>query len=145
VSVLLIGFGATVQTVQDAADLLYKEHGIDATVVNARFAKPLDEELLMEIVPEHSLVVTVEDHVIMGGFGSAVLEFLADSGLSAGRIVMRLGIEDHFVEHGTQSELYRICGYDRDSVVARVSEAVRKFRAEVSDRPTGQTRISQVG
>jgi len=122
--VLLIGIGLTVQFCLQAAAELLQTHGIAASVVDARFVKPLDEELLSSQINSHRLIVTVEDHVIRGGFGSAVLEFMADEGLTEHRQIIRLGIEDNFVEHGTQQELYRLCQFDAESIVARVSEAL---------------------
>ena len=92
-------------------------------MVNARYVKPLDEELIYNLAKKHPIVVTVEDGAIMGGFGSAVLEFMAETGLTAQCIALRLGIEDHFVEHGTQQELYKLCGYDTPSIVGRVLKA----------------------
>jgi len=121
--VLLIGYGNTVQSCVDAASLLAQD-GIDCSVLNARFVKPLDEELLYELIGKHSLTVTVEDHAVMGGFGTAVLEFMSDTGLTANNIILRLGIEDQFIEHGTQSELYARCGYDTQAIVSRVRDAI---------------------
>ena len=118
----LIGFGLTVSFVQEAAERL-AELGIECEVINARFAKPLDEKLLEKVLSRHSLAVTVEDHVIQGGFGSAVLEFMTDLGLQANCQLIRMGIDDHFVEHGTQEELYRLCGFDVESIVRRVEQA----------------------
>lgn len=119
---LLLGIGNTVYPCLNAAEQLCARYAIDCTVVNARFVKPLDTELLAELIPAHQLVLTVEDHVLMGGFGSAVLEFMADAGLTAHSRVVRLGIDDHFVEHGTQAELYKLCGYNTDSIIGRVVE-----------------------
>ena len=83
-----------------------------------RFAKPLDEELLHDVFKRFSKIITVEDGVLKGGFGSAVLEFMSDNGYNAE--VKRLGIPDKFVEHGTQKELYRECGYDAQAIVENV-------------------------
>ena len=79
-----------------------------------RFLKPLDEEILDEIGRNYNLVVTVEDGVLKGGMGSAVLEFMADHGYRP--IVRRIGIPDSFVQHGTPKELYQICGMDATSI-----------------------------
>lgn len=123
--VLLIGIGHTVASSLEAAELL-QAAGIGATVVNARFVKPLDEELLFALIKKHKLVVTVEDHVIAGGFGSAVLEFMADTGLTLNAALIRLGIEDKFIDHGTQEQLYRQCGYDAQGIAERVQAALGK-------------------
>lgn len=124
--VLLLGFGQTVQTARQAAFTLDEQYGISSTVVNTRFVKPLDEELLFELIDQHQLIVTIEDHVIAGGFGSAILEFMADNDLTAARKILRLGIGDFFVEHGTQKELYNLCGFDVTALVNRVREALTK-------------------
>ena len=79
-----------------------------------RFLKPLDEELLHEVFHKFKKIITLEDGTIVGGLGSAVLEFMVDHGYSAK--IVRLGIPDHFVEHGTQQQLYHECGYDCESI-----------------------------
>lgn len=83
-----------------------------------RFVKPLDEELLHEVFGKFSIVVTVEDGCLMGGFGSAIVEFMTDHGYNAR--VKRLGIPDHVVEHGEPFELHQECGYDPESIVRTV-------------------------
>ncbi len=120
-SVLLVGYGNTVQTMVDAAIQL-AQRGIACTVVNARFAKPLDTALFGQLIRRHSLTVTAEDHARQGGFGSALLEFMADADLLSESKLIRLGVADFFVEHGTQAQLYSLCEYDCEAVVARVSK-----------------------
>lgn len=122
--VLLLAIGQTVYPALRAAQELSQIHAREATVVNARFVKPLDKELLTRLIKTHALIVTVEDHAIQGGFGSAVLEFMADIGLTANKKIIRLGIEDTFIEHGTQEELYRLCGYDTTGIVGVVLAAL---------------------
>lgn len=85
------------------------EEGIDPAHYDMRFAKPIDEALLHEVFAGFNKIITVEDGCVIGGMGSAVLEFMADHHYSA-RIV-RLGIPDQFIEHGEQSELYEECGF----------------------------------
>ena len=85
-----------------------------------RFAKPLDEDLLLEISSKYQHLVTVEDGCLPGGFGSAVLEFLADQSLSVR--VTRLGVKDSFVSHGTPEELYREQGLDRSGICSTLNE-----------------------
>jgi 1-deoxy-D-xylulose-5-phosphate synthase len=87
-----------------------------------RFVKPIDELLLHEVFSKFKHVVTVEDHGLHGGMGSAVLEFMGDHGYAAH--VKRLAIPDTFIEHGTQAELYRECGIDAIAVVEAVKEMV---------------------
>lgn len=131
--VLLIGYGATVATCSAAADRL-AAMGVSCSVLNARFVKPLDDETLCNLIPQHDLTVTVEDHALMGGFGSAVAELIADRSMSGS--LMRLGIEDIFVEHGTQEELYCECGYDVESVVSRALGRLNVRALKVANRDT---------
>ena len=96
--------------------------GIKAAHYDMRFVKPVDETLLHEVFRKHSRVITVEDGCIMGGMGSAVLEFMADHGYSAK--LKRLGIPDRYIEHGEQKELHTECGYDPDGIAAAAVEMV---------------------
>ncbi|MCS6991384.1 MAG: 1-deoxy-D-xylulose-5-phosphate synthase [Chitinophagales bacterium] len=91
--------------------------------VDLRFLKPLDEDLLHRICRKFRYIVTVEDGVIMGGMGSAILEFAADHGYTI--TVRRLGIPDRFIEHGSPKELHRECGFDADAIAATVCELLR--------------------
>lgn len=118
--VLIVCFGPIIANALKAAEILESEHKITTTVVNARFAKPLDEKLLAEELPKHPLVCTLEDHAIAGGFGSAVVEFANDSGLSLPREIKRFGIGDQFVPHATQAEQHALHGYDAASIVSHV-------------------------
>ncbi|WP_343693928.1 1-deoxy-D-xylulose-5-phosphate synthase [Chitinophaga sp.] len=88
-----------------------------------RFVKPLDTEMLHEIFSQYDKVITVEDHAINGGFGSAVLEFMADHGYAAK--VKRLGIPDRIIEHGKPEELHRECGYDAAGIASAVREMLK--------------------
>jgi 1-deoxy-D-xylulose-5-phosphate synthase len=99
--------------------------GINAAVVNARFVKPLDEALFGDLLTRVPKVITVEDHATTGGFGSAVLEFLADAGIT-GVEVKRLGVPDRFIPHGTQDELRKICGIDKDAIAQAALQMVRR-------------------
>jgi 1-deoxy-D-xylulose-5-phosphate synthase len=94
--------------------------GTDVGHYDMRFVKPLDEELLHEIFARYKKIVTVEDGCIQGGFGSAILEFMADHNYQAE--VKRLGIPDKVVEHGEQIELHRECGFDAESIERAVEE-----------------------
>ena len=87
-----------------------------------RFVKPLDGELLHEVFSNFSKVITVEDGAVMGGFGSAVLEWMVDHGYQSR--VVRLGVPDEFIEHGTQKELWAECGYDAAAIVDAVKDMV---------------------
>ncbi|RZS95574.1 1-deoxy-D-xylulose-5-phosphate synthase [Cecembia calidifontis] len=106
-----------------ACEQLAKE-GLNPAHYDMRFVKPLDEELLHEVFGKYKKVITVEDGCLMGGFGSAVLEWMVDHGYQAQ--VKRLGIPDAIIEHGEQIELHRECGFDPEGI----ANAVRAF-AEV--------------
>jgi 1-deoxy-D-xylulose-5-phosphate synthase len=99
--------------------------GINAAVVNARFVKPLDKTLLRQLLSRIPNLITVEDHAVAGGFGSAVLEFLADEGIGDLR-VKRLGVPDRFVPHGTQDQLRKLCGFDKDAIAQATLQLVRR-------------------
>ncbi len=99
-----------------------REKGISVKHYDMRFANPLDEEVLHEVMSNFKKIITVEDGIIKGGFGSAVLEFAADHGYSAE--IKRLGIPDYFVGHGTQQELWHECGYDAEGILRSIEEAV---------------------
>ena len=116
--ITLVALGPLVWQALEAADKLSRK-GISAAVINARFAKPLDTELLAHWVDRTGRLLTVEDHVISGGFGSAVLEWLAETGRMVP--VRRLGIPDMFVEHGAVSVLHRELGLDAEGI-ARAAE-----------------------
>jgi 1-deoxy-D-xylulose-5-phosphate synthase len=101
--------------------------GIDAAVVNARFVKPLDKELLRGVLQKVSHVITVEDHAVAGGFGSAVLEFMAAEDIT-GVHVRTLGVPDQFISHGTQDELKKLCGFDREGITQAALQMMRLGR-----------------
>ena len=134
--VVIVAVGSTVIPSMQAAEEL-AERGIHAAVVNARFVKPLDGELICRLSQEAGRVLTVEENVLGGGFGSAVLELLQTSGLHA-VVVRRLGIPDVFVEHGSRDQLREMYGIDRQGVFNAVAEWMReegrlKRRATVFD------------
>jgi 1-deoxy-D-xylulose-5-phosphate synthase len=109
---LIIAVGSAVSEAICASALLAENHGVSAAVVNARFIKPLDAELIIALAQKIQKIITVEENTVQGGFGSAVLELLSDSEIN-GVIVKRLGIKDHFVEHGPQDTLR--CKYRMDA------------------------------
>ncbi len=106
---IFLAYGSMVSVAMEASRILVGE-GIDAGVVNMRFAKPLDTELLSELSRQTSLLVTVEEGSVMGGFGSAVLEWLAASDLLSRVRVRMVGIPDHYVEHGAPAILRESVG-----------------------------------
>ncbi|QWV98303.1 1-deoxy-D-xylulose-5-phosphate synthase [Geomonas nitrogeniifigens] len=112
----LVAVGSTVYPALEAAALL-KQKGIFASVVNARFVKPLDRELILSEAGRTGCVVTVEENALLGGFGSAVLEAVADAGLTGIR-VKRIGIPDSFIEQGSQAQLRTDLGLDGAGIAA---------------------------
>lgn len=126
---LIIAFGPMVQNALQVAEILAKDFSISTTVVNARFAKPLDTELLAAELPSHRVICTLEDHSITGGFGAAVIEFANDSGIALKAPIKRFGVADAFVPHASQSEQHAMNGYDVKSIVEYIrssTTAVRK-------------------
>jgi len=125
--VAILGIGSEVHHCMKAADKLAAA-GISATVVNARFVKPLDSDLILALARSHGFVVTAEDHYLMGGFGSAVMELLEQNRLNEVR-VMRFGFPDKIIEHASQSLLLAKYGLDGDGIFSRVKEFVEsKFK-----------------
>jgi 1-deoxy-D-xylulose-5-phosphate synthase len=122
--VVIAAIGHTVLPALKAAEEL-TPLGIDAAVVNARFVKPLDGNLFRDLLTRIPRLITVEDHVIAGGFGSALIEFLADEGIT-GVDVKRLGVPDRFIFHGTQDELRKLCGFDKDAIAQAVLQMMRR-------------------
>ncbi|WP_315819922.1 transketolase C-terminal domain-containing protein [Paraflavitalea speifideaquila] len=100
-----------------------KTEGLNPAHYDMRFAKPLDEALLHEVFSKFDRVITVEDGTVIGGFGSAVLEFMAQHNYRA--TVKMLGIPDRLVEHGTPKELHRECGYDAAGIAQTVREMMK--------------------
>ncbi|MFA8436510.1 MAG: 1-deoxy-D-xylulose-5-phosphate synthase [Marinifilaceae bacterium] len=119
----LLSIGAIGQEAIHAINELEKE-GISVAHYDMRYLKPIDEEILHEVFQNHNKVITLEDGSIIGGLGSAVLEFMSDNAYTAR--VKRLGIPDRYVEQGTQQELYRECGYDSEGIQKTVRDLVLK-------------------
>jgi 1-deoxy-D-xylulose-5-phosphate synthase len=120
--VALITIGHPGNDAVRACEALDKE-GISAAHFDMRFLKPLDEELLHGIFRRFSRIVTVEDGTIIGGLGTAVLEFMMDNGYHAA--IRRLGIPDRFIEHGTIPDLHRECGYDEEGIRSAVMSLLK--------------------
>jgi len=115
----ILAFGSMVKPALEAGEAL------NATVVNMRFVKPLDDALVARLAAEHALLVTVEENAVMGGAGSAVAESLSQQGIRAS--LLRLGLPDCFLPHGDMAKLLARCGLDKDGIVAAV-------RATLSDQ-----------
>ncbi len=127
--VALLAFGSMLAPAREAADLL------NGTVANMRFVKPLDEELVMRLAMEHTLLVTLEENAVMGGAGSAVNECLAAQGITTP--VINMGLPDRFVDHGSRNELLNECGLN----VPAILHAVHNHPAYLQRQPrTGVVR-----
>jgi 1-deoxy-D-xylulose-5-phosphate synthase len=124
--IVIAAIGQTVlpalRAAQDLAPL-----GISAAVVNARFVKPLDGEMFTALLQRVPRLLTVEDHALAGGFGSALLELLADQGVK-GIEIRRLGVPDRFIPHGTQDELRKMCGFDKDAIAQAALQLMRRAK-----------------
>ena len=120
---VLLAVGSTVKPALEAANRLQYQ-GIEATVVNARFVKPLDEPLFSLLAADIRRVITVEENALQGGFGSAVLELFEEKGIT-GIQVKRLGIPDHFVEHGSQDYLRNKYGIDAEGILKAAGELLK--------------------
>jgi len=130
--VAFLGYGYGVPVALGAAGLLAEAHGVEATVADARFAKPLDADLIASLVAEHDVLVTVEENVLAGGFGSGVVEHLSDHDLAGDARVMRFGLPDGYVTHGTPALLREEVGLTPEAVAARVAEAVLSPRGALA-------------
>jgi len=107
-----------------AAAKSLEEEGIIAAVANCRFVKPLDRGLISQLARQTNRLLTVEENALQGGFGSAVLEMLAEEGQTGVRVV-RLGIGDHFVEHGSQQMQRSKCGIDTPAIIEAARTMVK--------------------
>ena len=126
--VAILNFGALLSQALAAAEQL------NATVVDMRWVKPMDEEMLLAIAQQYSIIVTLEENAVAGGAGSAVNEFMAAQGLSP--TILNLGIPDTYIEHGSHGEQLAWAGLDAQSIEARV---------RAIDRHTGEQQAVQAG
>jgi 1-deoxy-D-xylulose-5-phosphate synthase len=114
--VAILAFGAMLKPALEAGEAL------DATVANMRFVKPLDTELVKRLAASHRLIITVEEHQILGGAGSAVCEALASSGLN--NKVLLLGLPDRFIDHGDPARLLASVGLDAEGIRSSIEKAM---------------------
>ena len=119
--VALLGYGTGVAKALEAADVL-AERGISVTVADARFAKPIDAGLVAQLAAEHELLVTVEEGVLAGGFGSAVWETLSDAGMTPR--ILRVGLPDRYVTHGSPNLLHEEVGFTGERIAERIETAI---------------------
>ena len=122
--VAIFAVGTMVKTSSDAAKFL-REKNISADVINARFVKPFDTELIKKSARAAKLLVTCEEGTLTGGFGSAVAEFLADEKISTP--LLRFGIADKFIEQGTRTELLDMCGLTAEKISRRIIERLNEM------------------
>jgi 1-deoxy-D-xylulose-5-phosphate synthase len=128
--VALLGYGTGVAKALAAAELLEAD-GIAATVADARFAKPIDGALVLQLAAEHELLVTIEEGVLAGGFGTAVWETLNEAGAPATRII-RIGLPDRYVTHGAPALLHEEVGYTAERIAERIVAACRQAAEDVA-------------
>jgi 1-deoxy-D-xylulose-5-phosphate synthase len=126
---LIIAVGTMVGEALEATKMLSQSE-IEIGVIDARFIKPLDRELILQQATEAPFVLTAEENALQGGFGTAVLELLNEAGLTAP--VLRVGIPDEFIEQGTQAELRSLLGIDADGLVEKIEKILKKDRLRVS-------------
>ncbi len=124
----IMAIGHHVQTALMAAEELEREAGISAAVINARFVKPLDRKMVLDIARNMGKIITVEENALAGGFGSAVLECLADEGVTD-VMVKRIGLPDRFIEQGAQDQLRKEVGLDASGVAEAAKEMIN-FNSE---------------
>jgi 1-deoxy-D-xylulose-5-phosphate synthase len=120
---LMLGYGSMVYPTMQAAEIL-SEHGIEATVINARFAKPIDTELILPLAQQIGRVVTLEEGCLMGGFGSAVAESLLDADIAVP--LTRIGVPDQLVDHATPEESFAELGLTPPQIADRILKICAK-------------------
>ncbi|MBS4035504.1 MAG: 1-deoxy-D-xylulose-5-phosphate synthase [Ignavibacterium sp.] len=113
----ILALGSMVDYSLKAAEKLALD-GIECEVINMRFAKPLDTEMLDDIAARHSKIITVEENSLPGGFGSGIIEYFTDNNYK--NDILRIGLPDNYVDHGTQEELHRLLGIDPEGIAQRV-------------------------
>ncbi|WP_298869187.1 1-deoxy-D-xylulose-5-phosphate synthase [uncultured Gimesia sp.] len=128
---MLIAFGSLFTNCIQAAEKL-REEGLDIGVINARFSKPIDTNVINQAIQESGFVITIEEGTLCGGFGSAVLESANDAGLNTSHL-KRLGIPDRFIEHGNRNELLIDLGLDVAGIIATAREMVEQTKVTVNE------------
>lgn len=115
--IAVLAIGNMVKHAIEAKEILLKDN-INPTIVNSRFLKPIDEELLHRILKSHKKLVTIEDNVIAGGFGSVINKFILDNNYNVD--IINMGIDEQFVQHGNADELYKILGLSPESIAVKI-------------------------
>jgi len=121
----ILAFGSRVQPALEAAKQLAQQLDIAVRVVNMRFVKPLDEQIIRDLVDKTSLFVTVEEHAVMAGAGSAVNEFLAHAQII--KPILNLGLPDEFLAQATHTEMLQDCGLDADGIKNSIQQTWLKL------------------
>ena len=137
--VAILAYGSMVYPAMEAAKNLEKD-GIDATIINARFVKPLDSELILALADTKRIIVTVEEAYLAGGFGSAVMELLEENNLLDRVKVVRMGVPDRIITHGDPKLLLAKYGLDADGIYTRVREIIEILE----ERRAGKKRLKIV-
>lgn len=132
IDAVLVGYGSTVSLCVQAAKKIYEETGMSILVVNLRFVKPLDEELLLRVAELSQSMITVEEHVLNGGVGSAVMEFYESKDVLQNLRFKRLGIPDLFYEQASVEKLRKLAGIDVDSIASSTEKLIRSTTKEES-------------
>ncbi|PKL83443.1 MAG: 1-deoxy-D-xylulose-5-phosphate synthase [Ignavibacteriae bacterium HGW-Ignavibacteriae-3] len=121
--VALLAVGNMVEYCRKSAEKLLG-NGINSEIINMRFVKPLDNKMLDDIAARFNKIVTIEESTIVGGFGSGVLEYFSEKNYK--NEILRIGLPDHFIDHGTQEELHKIVGIDPDGIAEKVQRFLSK-------------------
>ncbi|CAN5686479.1 1-deoxy-D-xylulose-5-phosphate synthase [soil metagenome] len=135
----ILAYGSTVYPAMEAADNLEKD-GIDVTVINARFVKPLDAELILALAQTKRLILTVEEAYLAGGFGSAVMELLEENSLLDKVKVVRMGVPDRIITHGDPKLLLAKYGLDADGIYNKLKETIEILE----ERRSGKKRLKAI-
>jgi 1-deoxy-D-xylulose-5-phosphate synthase len=122
----IITIGTMAKPTQKAIEQIEQEYNTSIAHYDIRFLKPLDEGMLHEIGKKFRQIITVEDGVIQGGFGSAILEFMSDNNYPVN--IKRLGIPDSFIEHGSPDELYHMLGLDTEGIVISITDCMKGLK-----------------
>jgi 1-deoxy-D-xylulose-5-phosphate synthase len=124
--VAILAVGSMVNYAEKASEML-KDRGVNCELINMRFIKPLDTNILDEIAVKHDKIVTIEENNLSGGFGSAVVEYLTDNNYK--NDVLRIGIPDKFIDHGTQAELHKQIKIDPEGIVSKITSFLKSTKS----------------
>jgi 1-deoxy-D-xylulose-5-phosphate synthase len=123
----VLAVGQTVQTALQAAAGLSRK-GISVHVVNARFIKPIDKEMVLDTAKRFPFILTVEDNAVTGGFGDAVADVLTEADLLPGVHLVKAGIPDRFIQHGSLAELHTEIGLDQEHIVQKIEQLLYRHQ-----------------